>query len=127
MDDTTVAPAVAFSVEMSQTGEPQLHVRVNDRDIPINISPAQAAVLGQALLATSVLCAPSNPQPPNGARIESCELPLAGWRVVTMDNQRWTVLGLKLHGEAELAIRMLPQDALECGQQLQQVAAAIDR
>ena len=127
MGETTMAPAVAFRVEMGQSGEPQLHVRANDRDVPIDISPAQAAALGQALLATSVLCSPNNPRPPNRARIETCPLPLVAWRVGTMDNQSWPALGLKRRGGADLAIRLMPKDALECGQQLQRVAELFAR
>ncbi|WP_336490655.1 hypothetical protein [Methylobacterium nigriterrae] len=127
MGEEAVAPDVAFTVEMSQTGTPQLRVRIKDRNIPIDISSAQAAALGQALLATSVLCSPDNPRPPNGARIETCHLPLVGWRVGITDDQRWPVLGLKLRGGAELTIRLMPKDAFGCGRQLQQVAGLFAR
>jgi hypothetical protein len=127
MRENTATPGIAFTVEMSQTGEPQLHLKIRDKDIPVDITPTQAAALGQALLATSVLCSPNNPRPPNGLKIETCQLPLIGWRVGTMDDRSWPVLGLKLRGGAELAIRLMPKDAVECGQHLQRVAGLFER
>ena len=123
MDQTPTPSPVAFSVEIGPDGALQLHVRANGRDIPVAIDPSQAAVLGQALLAASALCAPGRPQPQAGARIEGAHLPLDGWRVGGLNDGSWQLLGLRLRGGAELSIRMTPRDAEACGRKLCAVAA----
>ncbi|WP_336490131.1 hypothetical protein [Methylobacterium nigriterrae] len=123
MDHSVEQPAAEFSVIVGPNGTPQLHVKIRDKAIPIDITPKQAGELGQALLATSVIFAPNTPLPPVGYKVEKLHLPVAGYRAGTVNNHAWPVLDVVLHGGANFVLRFAAENADACGKDLQKVAS----
>jgi hypothetical protein len=115
-------PAVEFAIETGPGHSLQLQVQAAGRIIALPIDAGQAAQLGRALLAASVLCDPRCPPPPPGSTITTCRLPAIGWRVGAIEHGSRPVLDLRLVSGAELSILLTPRSALACGEQLQMTA-----
>ncbi|GEP04297.1 hypothetical protein [Methylobacterium oxalidis] len=110
--------AVELSVEAGPGTGLQLTVRAGGRTIGLPIDADQAARLGEALLAASVLCGPLCPPLPLGSRITRGRVPAASWRVGAIDRGRRPVLDVRLVSGAELSIMLTPDSAVACGEEL---------
>ncbi|MDR7037777.1 hypothetical protein J2X36_002528 [Methylobacterium sp. BE186] len=112
-------PTVELSVEAGPPNSVQIQVHAGGKNIALPISPNQAAILGQALLAASVLCDPRCSSVAPGSKISNGRLPAASWRVGAIDHGARPILDVRLVSGAVLSILLTPSSAIECGEQLQ--------
>lgn len=109
------SPPVAYAVE-AEEGALRLRIQVGPRSIPVAITPDQAAVLGQALLAASVLYAEGREAPPG--RIDRCDLPVLAWRTGVIKDHGLAVLIADVLGGAQVTLQFQPDVAVNCGRSL---------
>ena len=119
MDQPSTAPTVELEVRISSDGKPELWVQVGIKRIPLEITSEQATVAGIALLSAGLLCSPGGPQGPKDKKIESCPLPVAGFRVGTSNNGDWCALLIKLAGGGEFTLKFPPEGTRECAKALE--------
>jgi hypothetical protein len=110
-------PQITFSVEMAPAQKLRLTVRVKGNEFPLDITPAQAAELGRALLAASFAATLPDPLPA-GTLIKTCEFPVLDWGVGTSKGTGAPILGLRLAGGAELVFALEPSAAQACAKSL---------
>lgn len=83
--------------------------------IDMKVTPAQAAVLGRALLAASAVCASAPPKPAPGSGVTDCHFPVQRWDTGVSNVNQQPVLVLTIPGGAKLVFQMPHQAAIECG------------
>lgn len=113
----TTSPGIEFSVEF-EDGSLFLKVSVGQKTVPVPVTPEQAAVLGPALLAASVLAnGPGGEKPPEGA-VEGRTLPVSAWQTGLIKDVGAAVLIADLAGGAQLTLQFTPALAVGCGEAL---------
>lgn len=114
-DEPRRTPPVSYALEVDE-GTLQLRIQVGPKSIPVAITPEQAAVLGQALIAASVLYADGREAPPG--RIDRCDLPVLAWRTGVIKDHGLAVLLADLLGGAQVTLQFQPDVAVNCGRSL---------
>ena len=104
---------------------PQIHIQIGERSIPVDIRPEQAAELGIALLAASALCSPDHPRPPQGEAIQSAYMPVIEWQGGNLETARLPVLVATLLGGARIVLRFTIEQAVACGTNLKAIADSL--
>lgn len=121
----TTSPSIEFSVAFEE-GSLSLNVSVGPKTVPVPMTPEQAAVVGPALVAASVLAnGPDGERPPDGA-IEGRTLPVSGWQTGFIKDLGAAVLIVDLPGGAQLTLQFTPALAAGCGAALLKTGQSLE-
>ncbi len=97
--------------------EVELVVAFGPRDYAVRLSPAEAAELGVALLATASVAADAAQDVPAGTRVENCFFPVLGWTAGEV-GPGVPALALRLAEGTEIAVQFDRAAARACGRDL---------
>lgn len=106
-----------FSVVTAGPDEVELVVAFGPRDYAVRLSPAEAAELGVALLATASVAADVAQDVPAGTRVENCFFPVLGWTAGEV-GPGVPALALRLSEGTEIAVQFDRAAARACGRDL---------
>lgn len=109
--------APRFSVVTAGPDEVELVVAFGPRDYAVRLSPAEAAELGVALLATASVAADAAQDVPAGTRVENCFFPVLGWMAGEV-GPGVPALALRLAEGTEIAVQFDRAAARACGRDL---------
>jgi hypothetical protein len=117
--DSDAPPAAPprFSVTAAGRDALDLVVRFGPRDYPVRLTPAEAADLGLALIATASVCADRDHPVEPGSTVENCFFPVLGWTAGRLAPER-PALALKVAEGTEIAFQFDPDAAQRCGRDL---------
>lgn len=108
-------PGIEFTVEVGTDGEPRLRITAGGHDFPMQLTSAQAAELGQALLTASVICHPKPNSLMEGMLIPEAPLPLVRWAAGRSRATGLAIAQMETRGGTTLRFKMHPQTAGEFG------------
>ncbi|KMO43703.1 hypothetical protein VQ03_07155 [Methylobacterium tarhaniae] len=106
-----------FSVVTAGPDGLELVVAFGPRDYAVRLTPAEAAELGVALLATASVAADAAQDVPAGTRVENCFFPVLGWTAGEVA-PGVPALALRLAEGTEIAFQFDRARARACGRDL---------
>jgi hypothetical protein len=125
MDQPSTAPTLKLEVMISSVGTPVLWLEAGSKRIPLQLTSEQATATGLALLSVGFLCTSGGPQGPKDQKIESCPLPVVGFRAGLSENSNWCSLQVKLAGGGELMLGFPPDGTRECAKALEAASSQL--
>lgn len=114
---------IAYKIVYKDEKSVEFLVEAAGRDAPlvdITFTPDQAAALGRAMLAASVVCKAGPPKPAQGSLIHDCHFPVERWDVGFSNLNKQPILALTVAGGAQLVFQFTHDGA-------QAVGAALDK
>ena len=120
---------LAYKIIYKDEGSVAFLVQAGGREAPlvdITFTPEQAAALGRAMLAASVVCKAGPPKPAPGALIHDCHFPVERWDVGFSNVNKQPILALTVTGGAQMVFQFTHDGARAAGAALGKEGAAKD-